>query len=171
MKIGIISDTHKKIKKAARAIDTLLVDGAEFLIHAGDIVEAEVLELLKNSGLRYIAVYGNNDEHLLSLQREYNLVQEPYHFKLFAKTFKLMHIPHYLKPDTDIVIFGHTHKAYIEFINNTLFINPGETCARDTGISRWSMLEILENEYIITSYSRVNKSETIEKITQRISYE
>lgn len=167
MKIGIISDTHRKVKKAARAIDTLIADGAEFLIHAGDIVEKEVLELMRDSGLRYIAVYGNNDMHLAEFHNDFNLVQEPHTFKLAGKSFKLMHIPFYMLPDTDIIIFGHTHKEYIEFLNNTLFINSGEACARDTSISRWSMLEINGNEYIVTSYSRANKSETIEKNEQR----
>ncbi|MDY0234220.1 MAG: metallophosphoesterase family protein, partial [Sulfurimonas sp.] len=63
MKIGIISDTHSKVKMAKNAINLLIESGAEFIIHAGDIVERETLELLKNSKVPYIAVYGNNDAH------------------------------------------------------------------------------------------------------------
>ncbi len=171
MKIGIISDTHKKVKKTAIAISTLLADGAEFLLHAGDIVEPEVLELLKSSGVRYVAVYGNNDDHLKPLHNEYNLVAEPHYFKLAQKTFKLMHLPYYLNGDVDIVVFGHTHRVHVEYNSKTLFINSGEVCARDSGISSWSMLEVFEDRYELTNYARAKKSDDIVKSTQRIEYE
>ena len=140
MKIGIISDTHSKVKKAAFAIDTLVKEGAEFLLHAGDIVEVETLELLRRSGLRYEAVYGNNDAHLAKFHNQFKLVQEPYYFKLANAKFKLMHLPLYMCADADIVIFGHTHKASIEFLSGTLFLNPGEVCARSKPVSEWAML-------------------------------
>ena len=91
MKIGIISDTHKKFNKAQKALNVLLENGAEFIVHAGDIVEVEILELLENCGKRYVAVYGNNDSHLVAYHNEYNLVQEPHYFKLAGAKFKLMH--------------------------------------------------------------------------------
>ena len=163
MKIGIISDTHTKVKKATRAIDTLKKDGAEFLIHAGDIVELETLELLKNCGLKYIAVYGNNDAHLGLYHSEYNLVQEPYYFKLANTKFKLMHLPFYMAPDADVIISGHTHTFASEFNNDTLFLNSGEVCARSKPISEWAMLEITSDNYIVTHYTRSNKSEEINK--------
>ncbi|MDD5372781.1 MAG: metallophosphoesterase family protein [Sulfurimonas sp.] len=163
MKIGIISDTHRKVKKAARAIDTLIRDGAEVILHAGDIVELDILKLLKESGVKYIAVYGNNDAHLAEYHSEYHLVQEPYYFRLANTNFKLMHLPFYLIPDADVVIYGHTHKSSVEFMNNTLFINSGEVCARNKPVSEWAMLEIKEREFIVTLYTRTNKSDSIEK--------
>jgi len=169
MKIGLISDTHTKVKKASRAIDVLVEDGAEFLIHAGDIVEVEVLELMKKSGLSYEAVYGNNDAHLAHFHGDYNLVQEPYYFKLANTKFKLMHLPFYMSPDADIVISGHTHTFHSEFNNSTLFLNPGEVCARSKPISEWAMLEINDDKLFVTHYTRENKSEEIKK--QEFTYE
>ncbi len=163
MKIGIISDTHTKVKKAARAIDALIADGAEFMLHAGDIVDVEVLRLLHESGLRYEAVYGNNDAHLSMFHEQFNLVQEPYYFKLADTKFKLMHLPFYMTPDTDIIIFGHTHEFSLQFVNNTLFLNSGEVCARNKPLSEWAMLEIQENTLIVTRYTRANKSDEIKK--------
>ncbi|PHS56696.1 MAG: YfcE family phosphodiesterase [Sulfurimonas sp.] len=142
MKIGIISDTHKRVKRAARAINVLINDGAEFIIHAGDIVELDILELLKNCGIKYVAVYGNNDSHLAEQHSNYNLVQEPYYFKLKDTRFKLMHLPFYLTPDADVVISGHTHIFHSEFKKPTLFLNPGEVCGRNKPISEWIMLDI-----------------------------
>ncbi len=158
MKIGIISDTHKKYKKAQKAVEMLLENGAEFIVHAGDIVEVQTLELLKNCTKEYVAVYGNNDAHLVSHHNDYNLVQEPYYFKLADTTFKLMHHPFYMTPDTEIVLFGHTHLFESEFNNGTLFLNSGEVCARNKPISECAMLEIKEKTFQVTHYFRDKKA-------------
>lgn len=159
MKIGILSDTHKKKRLAREVVEHLKIMGAEFLVHAGDIVEEDTLELLKNSGLRYIAVYGNNDAHLASLHNNYNLVQEPYYFKLANTKFKLMHLPFYLSPDADIVIFGHTHIFECDYKNNTLFLNPGEACARNKSLCECAMLEVSSKSLNVTYYSKEPKEE------------
>ena len=62
-----------------------------------------------------------------------------------------MHLPYHLIPDVDIVIFGHTHIfEKKDYKNKTLFINPGEVCAREKPLIECVKLEIKENEYIIT---------------------
>lgn len=154
MKIGLLSDTHKKTGYAKEAIEHLLKEGAEFLIHAGDIVEPEVLELLKKAPVKYIAVYGNNDAHLAAHHNRYNLVQEPYYFKLANRKFKLMHLPFYMSPDADIIIFGHTHTFECDFKNNTLFLNPGEACARNGAYIECALLEVKEEGYGVTYYKK-----------------
>jgi len=154
MKIGIISDTHRKVKKTKKALAHLLKNGAEFIIHAGDIVEVEILQMLKNSSLDYLAVYGNNDQHLMEHHDNFNLVQEPYYFNLAGLRFKLMHLPHYMTPDADIIIFGHTHHFECEMNNGKLFLNSGEVCARKKPISEFAMLEILEDKFFVTHYEK-----------------
>jgi putative phosphoesterase len=154
MKIGIISDTHKKVKKTKKALAHLLENGAEFIIHAGDIVEVEILEMLKNSSLDYLAVYGNNDAHLMEHHKNFNLVQEPYYFNLAGLKFKLMHLPYYMAPDADLVVFGHTHYFQNEMNNGKLFINSGEICARKKPVSEFAMLEIFEDKFVVTHYEK-----------------
>ena len=150
MKIGIITDTHKKTKRAKKAIDLLLEEKVEFILHAGDIVEEEVLEYLE-AKIKNIAVLGNNDFHLYSAMDKYNLFTEPYYFKLANKTFKLMHYPQYMFPlDSDIIVYGHTHDVDITFNGKNLILNAGEVCARDHGFSTCMSLEIKDNEYIVT---------------------
>jgi len=158
MKIGIISDTHSKVKKASEALDMLLENGAEFIIHAGDIEELETLELLKNCGKKYVAVYGNNDAHLVQYHNNYNLFQEPYYFKLANTKFKLMHLPFYMAPDADVIIFGHTHTFEVEFNKETLFLNSGEVCARSKPISECAMLEIQDSSYKVTHFTKTKES-------------
>ena len=169
MKIGIFSDTHSKVELARDALNVLLENGAEFIIHAGDIVEVEILEMLKNCGKRYVAVYGNNDAHLVEHHNNYNLVQEPHYFKLADTKFKLMHLPFYMAPDTEIVIFGHTHTFESDFKSGTLFLNPGEVCARSKPISECAMLNIKEKKFKVTYYSKDKNAETYNK--QKFSYE
>jgi len=152
MKIGILSDTHTKVKRAQESIELLIDDGAEFIVHAGDVCEVQTLELLKNCGKRYVCVYGNNDAHLAQYHNDYNLVQEPHYFKLADTTFKLMHLPYYMTPDTEVVLFGHTHEFQSEFIEGTLFLNPGESCARNKPISECAMLEVKPKTFQVTYY-------------------
>ncbi|SFV55725.1 hypothetical protein MNB_SM-6-504 [hydrothermal vent metagenome] len=155
MKIGIMSDTHKKLGRAKKAIDLLIDKGVEFIVHAGDIVRVEVLEYLEEKNIRYVAVFGNNDFHLYSVVDKFNLVNEPHYFKLANKTWKLMHYPRYMFPlDTDIIVYGHTHDVDISFNGKNLILNPGEVCARDHGFSSCMTLDIEENKYIVTLFYR-----------------
>jgi len=169
MKIGILSDTHTKVKKAKEIINMLVGQGAEFFIHAGDIVEVEVLDLLERSGLRYIAVYGNNDAHLASYHRRYNLTQEPHYFKLANCKFKLMHLPYYMAPDSEVVIFGHTHEFSVEFTQQgTLYLNPGESCARNKPLLECAMLEVTDTQFLVTYYSKEEKNRDFK--SEKFSY-
>ncbi|MEA3372888.1 MAG: YfcE family phosphodiesterase [Campylobacterota bacterium] len=162
MKIGILSDTHTKSDRSQKVIDHLLEEGAEFFIHAGDIGEPEHLEQIKATGKKYVAVYGNNDAHLHTYHNKYNLVQEPDYFKLANSRFKLMHLPFYMNADTEVVIFGHTHTFECDFKNGTLFLNPGETCARKKPVSECAMLEVTDKWFYVTHYARPVKSDTFE---------
>ena len=152
MKIGILSDSHLKSDYTKEVIDFIKEIKSDYLVHAGDLCVEKNLKLLEESELKYIAVFGNNDRYLLDLTSNYNIKQEPYYFKIKDTTFKLMHLPYYLTPDSDVVIFGHTHIFECDYKNNTLYINPGEVCAREKPLIECVQLEIKENEYIISRY-------------------
>ena len=152
MKIGILSDSHLKSDYTKEVIDFLKEIKSDYLVHAGDLCIEKNLLLLEESELKYIAVFWNNDRYLLDLTSTYNIKQEPYYFKIKDTTFKLMHLPYYLTPDSDVVIFGHTHIFECDYKNNTLYINPGEVCAREKPSIECVQLEIKENEYIISRY-------------------
>ncbi|MDF1881774.1 YfcE family phosphodiesterase [Sulfurimonas sp. MAG313] len=170
MKIGILSDTHTKTGRAKKVIDLLIENGAQYLIHAGDICEVEVLQYLAATKLPYIAVYGNNDAHMVEHHRKFNLVQEPHLFKIDDIKFKLMHLPYYLNPDdADIIIFGHTHMFECDFKADTLFINPGESCARNKPVSECVLLEINDDKYSVTSFNRALKTKMWN--TQHMNFE
>lgn len=152
MKIGILSDSHTRSDYTELVVEHLKEQGAQYLLHAGDLCIEDNLEILQNSKLVYVSVFGNNDNALFSLSNKYKIQKEPYYFKIKDIKFKMMHLPYYLTPDSDIVIFGHTHKFECSYTNNTLFINPGEVCAREKPLIESVLLEINKNEYIISYY-------------------
>jgi putative phosphoesterase len=168
MKIGIISDTHKKLGRAKRAIDMLMDEGIEFLVHAGDVVREELLEYIESKKIRYVAVLGNNDFHLYSVVDKYELVTEPFYFKLSGLTWKLMHYPRYIFPlDTDIIVYGHTHDVDISYNGKNLILNPGEVCARDHGFSTCMSLDITDEKYIVTLfYRKIKENEWKRKVKE-----
>lgn len=129
------------------AIDMLKEKNPKYIIHAGDLEIKENLEILKKSKITYISVFGNNDYNLVQYQNDYNIHKEPYYFKMAELTFKLMHIPYYMTPDTNIIISGHTHMFETQYINDTLYINPGEICARNKNLTECALLEIKEKQY------------------------
>ncbi len=106
---------------------------------------------------------------LIPLSSKYKIEQEPYYFKIKETSFKLMHLPYYMTGDCDVVISGHTHIFETEYNNGTLFVNPGEVCAREKPKIECVLLEINDNEYIINYYSRnINEKEFVKK---EIKYE
>lgn len=96
MIIGVISDSHRETEVAASAIEWLLARGADLLVHAGDIVASETLQLLRQSGKPYFAVLGNNDEALADLKNDFNLYDEPFCTEFAGLRLKIMHHPFYL---------------------------------------------------------------------------
>jgi len=151
MRIGILSDSHTKTKLHNEALKFLVSCDVEYIIHAGDIVLKEHIEAIKELNIPFVIVAGNNDYHLLN---NINIKQEPYYFKIEDIKFKLMHIPHYMTPDSDIIISGHTHKSLVEYVNGKLFLNSGEVCAREKYLSEVMVLDISDGVYEVGLYSR-----------------
>ncbi|QOG12257.1 metallophosphoesterase family protein [Arcobacter sp. FWKO B] len=148
-KIAIISDSHGKREYLKLVLDQLKKQGIQYLLHAGDICKGDDLELLHNMQVPYTCVFGNNDGHLISLSDHYNIKQEPSYFKIEDTTFKMMHLPFYMSPDSDVVVSGHTHIFEHSFNGKTLYINPGEICAREKPRIEFVILEISQRNYKI----------------------
>ena len=117
MLIGVISDTHGYV-------DPRLVEAfadVDAIVHAGDVGGTHVLDALRAMATLH-AVYGNNDEKLGRLGL-------PLHedFDLAGVRFHLVHQLAHARParTTDVVVFGHSHRALIEQRGPTLYLNPG----------------------------------------------
>ncbi len=154
MKIGILSDSHMKTKLHKEAVELLLSKGVEYLLHAGDIMLEEHLKILEETNLPYACVYGNNDTALIPLHGKYNIFKEPYYFKIEALKIKMMHLPYFMSADADMVISGHTHIFEASLNNKTLFINPGEVCAREKPLTESAVVTVEKGKFEVEHYFR-----------------
>jgi putative phosphoesterase len=110
------------------------LEDVDLIIHAGDFAERAVLE-----GLREIAevtaVYGNLDSGELK-----RMLPDKRTIDVAGRQIGLFHgsggpwgIAERVRPlfgDIDIIIFGHSHLSFNEYIRGTLMFNPGR--ARDS---------------------------------------
>lgn len=135
MKIVVTSDTHIKEIQTKRKLPKQLIDecaSANMIIHAGDFQSIEVYEEL-NRYAPVKGVYGNVDSEKT---REKLPAKQIIHADLFKigvvhghgqyKTTEKRAIKAFEDvKDLDIIVFGHSHIAYMRYVGNTLLLNPG----------------------------------------------
>ena len=116
MRIAIVSDTH--IPRGTRVVPEECLERcreADAILHCGDFVNAETVQLFRELGPPLHAVYGNVDGP--ALQR---MLPERAEVELGGVTIGMVHIPgpggpgrlerlRAMFPDADAVVFGHTH--------------------------------------------------------------
>ncbi len=123
MKIGVISDTHGFLDPRVLK----LFSGVGHILHAGDIGPDSIIAELETIA-PVTAVLGNTDS-----SSTFNFTET---VVLGDRKFLVHHIvdPYALKEELrlrlarecpDAVVFGHTHKAFCQMIQGTLFFNPG----------------------------------------------
>jgi putative phosphoesterase len=151
-KIAVLSDTHKRGDLQQEAILFAKSKGAEYLLHLGDLESLENLEMLKDSNLPYAAVFGNNDANLISYYNSFKIKKEPYYLKIKNTTIKMMHLPYYMSSDCDIVLYGHLHKFSVNMQNGTLFLNPGEICARQKNLTEFAIIEVGSSFFMVNYF-------------------
>ncbi len=134
MRIGVVADTHGYIDPR---LATALA-GVRAILLAGDIGGRAVLEALAVIAPVH-AVYGNNDEKADTLGLSLRLDVE-----LAGVRFHIVHqLPHATPPpDTDVVVFGHSHRALIEHRGDVLYVNPG--AAGRAGFHRIQTVAVLD---------------------------
>lgn len=142
MKIGVISDTHNFLDPKIHR----LFEGVDHVLHAGDIGSVHITTELAQIA-PVTAVLGNTDQFLPF--RETEVVD------LGGRRYLVHHIvghPHALaepvrsrvaREQPDVVVFGHTHKAFCQMFGGILYFNPGYAgkprfgMERSVAILRW----------------------------------
>jgi uncharacterized protein len=125
MLVGLISDTHGLVRPEALAV----LQGAELIIHAGDIGEPEVLDALRGIAPTF-AVRGNNDTQAWAASLPEKEIVE-----VGERQILVLHqiAQLYREPVVDgcaAVVFGHTHKPWVETRKGVLYTNPGSAGPR-----------------------------------------
>lgn len=123
--IGVISDTHGLLRPSALAA----LQGADCIIHAGDVGKPEVLEQLETVAPVY-AVRGNVDFGALAERLPEDAV-----VSWHGKHLYVYHILDDLPLDPvaagfHAVIYGHSHVPAIEVKHDVLYFNPGSAGPR-----------------------------------------
>ncbi|HEX6773422.1 MAG TPA: metallophosphoesterase family protein [Acidobacteriaceae bacterium] len=125
MRIGVISDTHGLLRRAA--VQSL--QGAEHILHAGDVGNPAILEELR-SVAPVTAIRGNIDEG----GRCANLPATEL-VDLGGRSIYMLHDVKQLDMNPEAagiaaVVFGHSHQPAIEWRRGVLFLNPGSAGPR-----------------------------------------
>lgn len=154
MKVGIVSDTHGRDDLLRAAIEKLKNNGAEVLVHCGDVGSHECVEILGQSGMKIYMVAGNSDKFhpmLKSAADAWNINFHPVclEFSVNGHTLAVTHgnddeIIASLKSCDKVkyLCHGHTHKIRDEVSGNCRMINPGAIHnPRDPGYPTVAMLD------------------------------
>jgi hypothetical protein len=138
MLVGVIADTHGYVDPRLDAAFA----GVDAIVHAGDVGGTHVLDALRAFAPLY-AVYGNNDEAFETNGLNGLRLRLHEHFELAGARFHLVHqLPHAQpEPDTQVVVYGHSHRTLIEKRDGRLYINPG--AAGRTGFHRIQTVALL----------------------------
>ena len=129
--VGLISDTHipTRAKEIPLKVFKMFED-VDFIIHAGDLVQLEVLDELEQLA-PVLAVHGNVDgadiwkvlpemDELKLLHWKIGVTHNPN--ALFGRT-KMREIAE--EKNFDVLVYGHTHRSSMNWENKRLYINPG----------------------------------------------
>lgn len=132
-RIGVLSDTHGYLNPNIRS----LFKGVAHVIHAGDVVEAAILDELQQIA-PLTAVSGNmdTDEFAESLPKEAAGAVGPVGFLVGHKRKRLLKglaagkvDAQFLDEKLQLVVFGHEHVPVAEWIDGVLYLNPGTASA------------------------------------------
>ena len=125
LKIGILSDTHGAVHPQI----VELINDCDFALHAGDIVDIEVLQKL-NPKQEVFAVRGNNDYHIthledvevLSLPGGKIVIEHGHRHGHYEPCHESLRKSY---PDAKAIIYGHTHRQVVDKTKTPWVINPG----------------------------------------------
>ncbi|WSB57922.1 metallophosphoesterase [Streptomyces cellulosae] len=137
MRLLLMSDTHLP-KRAKKLPEQLLeeIPRADVVVHAGDWVDTDTLDLLESRSRRLLAVYGNNDGPALRAR-----LPEVARAELGGLRFGVIHETGPAQgrekrcaerfPDLDVLVFGHSHFPWDTTAPTGLrLLNPGSPTDR-----------------------------------------
>jgi putative phosphoesterase len=135
MRIGIISDSHGRQQTVVKALDQLRARGIDFVVHCGDIDDADTVGLFRNFHAHF--VFGNCDSDRQGIRRAIEEIGGVLHDRFGhlelegrkiawthsddARLFRDLELSgHY-----DFLFYGHTHHAEQHRTGPTTVVNPG----------------------------------------------
>lgn len=176
LQVALLSDTHGVIDHRIAKV----IDGSDWVVHAGDIGNATVLHQLAQLSEQVVAVRGNNDIPAKWPEADHAILAAlPYERRLALPGGELLVLHgHRLTPASQrhqrmrerysavrAVVYGHSHRLTEDIAAEPWILNPGAAGrARTYGGPSCLMLQINEMQWHVEHYrfdtkagSRVNK--------------
>ncbi|MGH4052117.1 MAG: metallophosphoesterase [Clostridium sp.] len=148
MRIGVVSDTHR----ITSSIEQLrgLIKGLDVVIHLGDNVE-DVLLMKKFYKGEIINVKGNcdfsvktPDDRLEEIGGKKIFLTHGHRYNVKESLDKLRYKA--LETGANIVLYGHSHIAKIDFEEGIWYINPGSASLPRDGDRSFAIISIDKEE-------------------------
>ena len=136
MKIGIVADTHDRLRYIHKAVEIFNSSGVQLVLHGGDFVAPFALKPLEHLEMDWLGVLGNNDGEVAGLIKvsEGRIKGRRLEHTVGGRTILVVHDEGGARKggafpsDMDVVVFGHTHEPSVVREGDTLVVNPGECC-------------------------------------------
>jgi putative phosphoesterase len=132
IKIAVVSDTHVQTPAdlPQRFLDG--VKGADLLLHAGDMLNLDVLERLKKLVPEVKAVWGNMDPAEVKQALPEKEIIQIKQFRIglthgSGAPLKIMETvkEKFKNEQVDCIVYGHSHSPQNKVQNGILYFNPG----------------------------------------------
>ena len=126
MKVCIVSDSHDRADPLARGRAQAAAEGAQAVIHCGDVIGTQTLRAAIAVGLPMHVIHGNNLGDPVSLSRWARDSKGQLHYhgpdarlELGGQRMFVVHYPEYgyamaCTGDWDLVCCGHSHEAGVD---------------------------------------------------------
>ncbi len=135
-RVVVLADTH--LPKRARDLPAEVwdaVDGADLVVHAGDWVDLATLDRLGARSRRLLACWGNNDGPQLRarLPEVARATVDGVRVAVVHETGARQRREERMRaayPDTDLLVFGHSHIPWDTTHDGLRLLNPGSPTDR-----------------------------------------
>lgn len=176
MKICIVSDSHDRADELARAVGAAKAEGAEAVIHCGDLIGAQTIKPALAHGLSTHLIHGNNMGDTQALHRlvAANDGRFRYHgadgrIELGGRKIFIVHYDDYgyamaCTGDWELVCCGHSHQAEVRSVTGvnckpTWLVNPG-TVAGLSAPKTWVMGDLATMKFEIRTLDQAGARPT-----------
>ncbi len=158
MKIAILSDSHDNIWNLEKALIAANQNGAEVLLHCGDLVAPFIVAQIAQAFAGPIHILeGNNDgdgrlQQQVASQFPHVTLHGIYaELDLGGRDIALIHYPEPARRIAqsghfDLVCYGHNHRQNWEQIGKCMLVNPGEVMGR-YGAPSWGLYDAALHRY------------------------
>ena len=173
MKVCIVSDSHDRADAIVQAVREAKAQGAEAVLHCGDLIGAQTLMPALALGLPVHLIHGNNVGDTQALQRlaAASDARLRYHgadarIELAGRRIFLVHYDDYghamaCTGDWELVCCGHSHRAEVRQVTSvkgtpTWLVNPG-TVAGLAAASTWVLGDLVAMRFEVRELVSSNK--------------